>query len=64
MPKPRKVKKTTKAVKAKKPILNELIMDTYLKSINEAIRSGKKPDSIYKRLTELVDEMNAYKGRS
>jgi len=61
MPKPRKVKKTTKA---KKPILNELIMDTYLKSINEAIRSGKKPDSIYKRLTELVDEMNAYKGRS
>ncbi len=59
---PRKVKKVT--TRKVKPVLNELILDTYLKAINEAIRSGKKPDSIYKRLTELVDEMNAYKGRS
>tara|TARA_B100000315_G_scaffold75796_1_gene69357 strand:- start:984 stop:1178 length:195 start_codon:yes stop_codon:yes gene_type:complete len=54
MPKSMKIKK-------KKPTLNELIMDVYLASINKALVAGKNPESMYKRLQEMIDEQKNYR---
>jgi|TARA_Y100000310_G_scaffold111558_1_gene109952 hypothetical protein len=48
-------------IKKKKPTLNELIMDVYLASINKALVAGKNPESMYKRLQEMIDEQKNYR---
>ena len=57
-------KKIVKPIKRKKPVLNELILDTYCKVIHDALKSGKKPDKVYTRLTEMIDDYNEYKNRN
>jgi hypothetical protein len=59
-----KKKKIVKPIKRKKPVLNELILDTYCKVIHDALKSGKKPDKVYTRLTEMIDDYNEYKNRN
>jgi hypothetical protein len=48
-------------IKKKKPTLNELILGVYLESLVTALKAGKKPDALYERLKQMIDEYNEVK---
>ena len=51
-------KKNTKVGKRVKPIINEVIFDSYMDAITNSVRRGKNPNKIVSRLSTLVESVN------
>ena len=57
------VKKKVIKVKKKKPTLNEMILGVYLESLVKALKEGKNPDTMYKRVKSMISEYQEYKNK-
>ena len=51
-------KKNTKVGKRVKPLINEVIFDSYMDAINNSVRKGRNPNKIVSRLSTLVETIN------